>query len=66
MTPEPSAQKFAPWICPCCGHFIVRREGASSARHCCNGSTDAVELIPYIDAAQAIGIRTAERGQDAV
>ena len=48
----------AAWICPRCGHFIVRSttsEGVPS--HDCGVAGDAAEFVPYVDSAHALQIR---------
>ena len=46
------------WICPRCGHFIVRSttpEGVPT--HDCGIAGGVVEFVPYVDSAQALQIR---------
>jgi hypothetical protein len=46
------------WICPRCGHFIVRSatpEGVPT--HDCGMASDVVEFVPYVDSAQALQTR---------
>ena len=46
------------WICPRCGHFIVRQtmpEGVPT--HDCGIAGGVVEFVPYVDSAQALQIR---------
>lgn len=49
-------QGKVPWICPRCGHFLVRAT-AEYATHRCVGQDDDVELIPYLSSEQAEAIR---------
>ncbi len=46
------------WICPRCGHFIVRSmtpEGVPI--HDCGIAGAVVEFVPYVDSTQALQIR---------
>ena len=46
------------WICPRCGHFIVRQAMAEGVlSHDCALTGDVVEFVPYVDSAQALQIR---------
>jgi endogenous inhibitor of DNA gyrase (YacG/DUF329 family) len=49
-------QGKSPWICPRCGHFVVRTT-TNHAAHRCVGQSDDVDLIPYLSSEQAAAIR---------
>lgn len=46
-----------PWICPGCGHFIVRRGPSENPSHPCAAAGTSVEFVPYLDNEQALSIR---------
>lgn len=46
------------WICPRCGHFIVRSTMSKGVpSHDCGIAGGVVEFVPYVDSAQALEIR---------
>ena len=51
-------QGKSPWICPRCGHFVVRT--TNHAAHRCVGQSDDVDLIPYLSSEQAAAIRSTQ------
>ena len=47
-----------PWICPGCGHFVVRNGRDSVPEHACSVVGTVVEFVPYIDSGQAMRLRS--------
>lgn len=47
----------SPWICPNCGHFCVLLASNDAPTHNCAVVGRDVDLVPYIDSAQAMRIR---------
>jgi hypothetical protein len=53
-----NSAEHSPWICPSCGHFCVRPTTRDDApNHGCALVGRDVDLVPYIDSAQAMQIR---------
>lgn len=55
---QPSGEERRPWICPNCGHFIVRSGTNVIPSHACAVSGTVTNFVPYIDNAQAMTIRS--------